>query len=87
MNPRLFILSAGNIEDIGFEQDYRDRNDRESVEDPSQSWNAITVGAYAESDDMSDADESFDSWTPIAPAGDISPVSRTSVFFSRYLAI
>lgn len=81
LNPRLFILSAGNIEDIGFEQDYRDRNDRESVEDPSQSWNAITVGAYAESDDMSDADESFDSWTPIAPAGDISPVSRTSVFF------
>lgn len=79
--PRLFILSAGNIEDIGLESDYRDGNDQKSVEDPAQSWNAITVGAYAESNDMSNADQSFKNWLPIAPAGDISPASRTSVFF------
>jgi len=78
---RLFILSAGNILDLAPNEDYRTRNDAEPIEDPAQSWNAITVGAYSSTDDMQEADPSFDGWVPIASRGDISPSSRTSVAF------
>lgn len=79
--PRLFILSAGNILDLTPGDDYRARNDDEPIEDPAQSWNAITVGAYANTDEMHEADSSFDGWIPVANRGDISPASRTSVIF------
>jgi Y4BN protein len=82
---RLFILSAGNIrENLSGcpKADYCVRNDEEPIEDPAQSWNAITVGAYSRHKDMKDADhEGFKDWTPVAEPGEISPASRTSVKF------
>ena len=82
---RLFILSAGNIrENLSGcpKADYCARNDEEPIEDPAQSWNAITVGAYSRHKDMKDADhEGFKDWTPVAEPGEISPASRTSVKF------
>ena len=94
---RLFILSAGNIRKnlSGCPgDDYRVRNDEEPIEDPAQSWNAITVGAYSRHNDMKGADnkhdnskgagsEDFDGWIPVAEPGEISPVSRTSVKFTE----
>ncbi|GHV48671.1 hypothetical protein FACS1894204_13050 [Synergistales bacterium] len=45
-NKRLFFISAGN-----FSQptpiDYPGANIIESVQNPGQAWNAITVGAYS----------------------------------------
>jgi hypothetical protein len=81
--PRLFVVSAGNIRDITVTDDHLERSDLEPVEDPAQSWNALTVGAYSAHDDMSGAPADFAGYQPIAPRGELSPISRTSVLFDR----
>lgn len=81
--PRLFVVSAGNIRDVRAEDDHLDRSDAESVEDPAQAWNALTVGAYAEYDSMVHAPDIFKGYVPIAPRGELSPTSRTSVSFDQ----
>lgn len=78
---RLFIISAGNIRDIVPTDEHLDRSDLEPVEDPSQAWNALTVGAYTDRDEMAGADSIFAGYTPLAPRGELAPVSRTSVVF------
>jgi hypothetical protein len=80
LTKRLFLLSAGNIDD--FEDDHLARCDLEPIEDPGQAWNAITVGAYTELTEIDRAEEGYDGWTPIAPHGELSPYSRTSVLFN-----
>ena len=80
-HPRLFLISAGNILGIDARDNHLDRSDLEPVEDPAQAWNALTVGAYSERDDMSGAPHLFAGYTPIASRGELSPVSRTSVMF------
>lgn len=80
-NRRLIILSAGNIADDLTPEDHLTRNDLEPVDDPAQAWNALTVGAFTERVDIIDPD--FADYTPIAPAGELSPRSRTSVIWDR----
>lgn len=82
-HPRLFVVSAGNIRDLHPEDDHLDRSDVELVEDPAQSWNALTVGAYSPHDDMAGAPTDFVGWVPVAPRGELAPTSRTSVSFDR----
>lgn len=75
---RLIVLSAGNVHGGSINrQDYPDRNVVEPIENPAQSWNALTVGAYTEKNAI--ADPSFDGWKAIAPKGGLAPSSRTSV--------
>jgi hypothetical protein len=74
---RLIILSAGNIAVDLTLGDHLVRNDVEPVDDPAQAWNALTVGAFTEKVDI--IDPTFAGWQPIAPAGELSPRSRTSV--------
>jgi hypothetical protein len=81
--PRLFVISAGNIRDVQANDDHLDRSDAEAVEDPSQSWNALTVGAYAEHDAMDHAPDIFRGYVPVARRGELSPTSRTSVSFDQ----
>lgn len=81
--PRLFVVAAGNIRDVAATDDHLARSDLEPVEDPAQSWNALTVGAYSAHDEMSGAPAGFAGYVPIAPRGELSPVSRTSVVFDR----
>lgn len=78
---RLFVVSAGNVR--VWEDDYLTRSDLEPIENPAQAWNALTVGAYTELDTMIGAHPSFAGWTPLAPHGELSPFSRTSVAFNR----
>lgn len=78
---RLFVLSAGNVSQV--DATYLDRCDVEPVEDPAQAWNALTVGAYTDLVDVASAGSDFADWTPVAPPGDLSPFSRTSVAFQR----
>lgn len=75
---RLIIVSAGNT-DKNFRRDYPTSNDTDGVHDPGQSWNALTVGAYTEKTDIFHPD--FNGWRPIAPPGDLSPASTTSVIW------
>jgi len=80
-NPRLIILSAGNIRDDLMPAEHLVRNDIEPIDDPAQAWNALTVGAFTEKVDITDA--TFVGYVPVAPAGDLSPRSRTSVAWNR----
>lgn len=81
--PRLFVVSAGNIRDVRASDNHLARSDLEPIENPSQAWNALTVGAYSEHDHMGSAHVAFAGYRPIAPRGELSPVSRTSVVFNR----
>lgn len=78
---RLILLSAGNIREGLSKADYPSRNEIESIENPAQAWNAITVGAYTEKATLTDP--SFAGWEPVAPVGDLSPASRTSLTWER----
>ncbi|TWT93352.1 S8 family peptidase [Stieleria varia] len=73
---RLLIVSAGNLrEDIG--KNYPHENYVSSIEDPSQSWNALTVGGYTKLAWMQE--EGLEGYAPIAKSGLLSPSSRTSL--------
>jgi len=74
---RLIIISAGNIGQDFYANDYPDLNDIELIEDPGQAWNALVVGAYTEKVNITHP--AFQGWQPVAPYGDLSPRSRTSV--------
>jgi hypothetical protein len=76
---RLFVLSAGNIEGPILERDHICRSEVEPVHDPAQAWNALTVGAFTDKAVITDA--GWDGWSPVAPRGDLSPWSTTSVVF------
>jgi len=78
---RLIVLASGNIRNGITRGSFPDRNDTEPVENPAQAWNALTVGAYTEKVVMTDP--TFEGWQPIAPAGELSPCSRTSVIWDR----
>jgi len=78
---RLFLLSAGNVQ--SFERDFLSRSDVEPVEDPSQAWNGLTIGAHTELVAIDPSETAFNGWTALAPHGELSPYSRTSVLFHR----
>ena len=73
---RLFIISAGNNLDIVANLDYWDQVTLSEIEDPGQSWNALTVGAYTEK--TSNDDPRFEGWSPFSSNGDVAPMSRSS---------
>ena len=78
---RLFILSAGNIEPGNMQDDHLGRSDLEPVHDPAHAWNALTVGACTEKSTI--RDPAFWGYSPLAPPGDLSPWSTTSVMFQE----
>lgn len=73
---RLFVISTGNVSNLDVA--HLDRSDVEPVHDPAHAWNALTVGAYTEKATLG---ENWEGWSPITPAGDLSPWSTTSVSF------
>jgi hypothetical protein len=78
--PRLFIISAGNNTTISPAVDYWDQLHLAEIDDPAQAWNAITVGAYTEK--TTNDNPQFDGWSPLAVPGDLSPTSRSSVYWA-----
>ncbi|MBU2550746.1 MAG: S8 family peptidase, partial [Proteobacteria bacterium] len=74
--PRLVVTSAGNIDKPDAWADYPASNSTDGVHDPGQAWNALTVGAYTELTNITEADA--DGYQPIASAGGLSPFSTTS---------
>ena len=57
--------------------EYPNANILHCVENPGQSWNALTVGAYTKN--ITIEDEEFSGFSPVADVGDLSPYSSTSV--------
>ncbi len=56
---------------------YPDHNHTHGVEDPAQSWNAVSVGAFTEKTTIHSGE--YRDWKPVANAGQLSPASRTSI--------
>lgn len=84
-NPEsLLLVSAGNVdrsEGVGYPE-FLWIN---SVKDPAQSWNALTVGAFTEKIMIDDAE--YEGRQIVAPRGGISPFSRTSRMWDKNMLI
>lgn len=78
---RLFVVSAGNVEYDRLVAAHLDRSDIEPVHDPAQAWNALTVGASTEKAVITHS--AWNGWSPVAPPGNLSPWSTTSVPFQE----
>ncbi len=77
---RLVILSGGNVPaEVDFTRVFP--VDHYTIEDPSQAWNALTVGGYTDLIDV--RERGYETWTPMASAGELSPHSRTSTTWSE----
>ena len=76
-NPRLLIVSAGNVQSLNEWSRYPDSNDTDGIHDPAQAWNVLTVGACTDLVRITEPDTS--GYSPIAPQGGLSPFSTTSL--------
>ncbi|MBG9375420.1 S8 family peptidase [Panacibacter sp. DH6] len=80
---RLFIVSAGNVKSLGEWNAYPASNLLCSIQDPAQSWNSLTVGAYTEKTAI--LDTSFNGHSALAPLRGLSPFSTcSSLWESRW---
>jgi hypothetical protein len=79
-NKKMFIISAGNTGGSVNWVNYPDDNKTNEIHDPGQSWNALTVGSYTEKVKITDT--AMSGFSPIAPAGGLSPFSTTSAMWS-----
>ena len=79
---RLICVSAGNVNPVN-RSDYTALNETGSIEDPGQSWNALTIGAFTQKDSLQDEHGNLlTDWECIAPKGGLSPTSCTGVMWS-----
>lgn len=75
---RLFFVSAGNVEPNELiHSEFPNSSILHGVESPGQSWNALTVGAYANHIEISNSN--YKHFRPVADVGQLSPYSSTSV--------
>lgn len=74
-SKNLILVASGNLE---FNQiaNYPNENKNESIHDPGQSWNAITIGAMTNKNYIDQG--KWPNFQPIAPIGSLSPASTTS---------
>lgn len=73
---KLIFISAGNVREMDEWRDYPTSNRMRTVQNPGQSWNAITVGAYTKKAAI-DAVK-YAGANPVAPTDGLSPFSSTS---------
>lgn len=76
--PRLVVVSAANVDH--YRDEHLEESDLSPIEDPGQSWNALTVGAFTNLD-QAPSDPTFRGYQALAPKGELSPHSRTSLLF------
>ncbi len=74
---RLLILAAGNVANFNQITSYPVNQETDSIHDPGQSWNALTVGAYTTLTDITDP--SLNDYQPLAQSNQLSPFSTTSL--------
>lgn len=73
---RLLIVSAGNADPASYAQ-YPASQFTDSIHDPAQSWNALTIGAYTNLDIIQEP--TLQGYCPVAPKDGLSPFSTTSL--------
>ena len=81
-NPRLLVVSAGNVNDNNAWSQYPQSNDTDGIHDPAQAWNVLTVGAYTDLVRITEPDTS--DYAPVAPKGGLSPFSTTSLTWQAH---
>lgn len=74
-NKRLIIVSVGNINYLTKDYVYFETNLLSKIEDPAQSWNCLSIGAYT---DLVKHD-----FKVVAPVGGLTPSSRTSSIWTK----
>ena len=74
--PRLFVISAGNANNSVTQNHNQNDNSINSIQDPGQSWNALTVGASTKLVQLSEGRRN--TYDPVAPEGGLSPLTTTS---------
>ncbi|MCG2612668.1 S8 family peptidase [Terrimonas sp. NA20] len=80
--PQLMIVSGGNVNYMQAHidaQHYNSYNLLESIHDPSQSYNALTVGSYTRMDRIDQT--IWPNVTPLANNGHMSPSNSTSLLW------
>lgn len=77
-STRLILVSTGNVS--AFKSNHLEESDTAAIQDPGQAWNALTVGAYTELT-TAPTDPQYHGWDALAPVGELSPHSRTSLLF------
>ncbi len=78
---RLIIVSAGNTT-IEERHNYPNSNMSDfGIHDPGQAWNSITVGSYTEKGHLDPSE--FPDWKLVAPPGDLSSCSSTSMTWQK----
>jgi hypothetical protein len=80
-SQRLIIVSGGNIRSEEIWKNYPDSNFKTTIENPAQSWNALTVGAYTEKVKVND--DNYNDYTLLANTGELSPYSTTSIGWDK----
>jgi hypothetical protein len=78
---RLIIVSAGNT-DPAQRRHYPHSNMTDSIHDPAQAWNALTVGGYTDKINIDPV--KYPGWRPLAIRGDLAPCSCTSSTWSSW---
>ncbi len=80
---KLILISAGNIKnyypDLNDLNDYPHINYTSSVQNPAQSWNALTIGAFTQK--VLVKDDRYAEYKALANLGELSPHSTTSLFW------
>ena len=77
---RLLVIATGNVD--SYQPDHRLESDTSGIEDPAQSWNALTVGAHTNLVTVP-TDPEYAGWKAMAGEGELSPHSRTSLPFGK----
>lgn len=73
---RLMVVASGNADTNNWAQ-YPYSNTTDSIQDPAQSWNALTVGAYTNLHEITDT--TLLGYRTLAKRGELSPFSTTSI--------
>lgn len=73
--PQLMLVSAGNVR-INNASEYPDKNFYETVHDPGQAYNALTVGSFTAKDRIDI--QKWPGWEPMARNGEMAPSNSTS---------
>ena len=81
---RLIIVSAGNTscKEMDENESYKEAVINHSVENPGQSWNALTVGAFTEKTSLSD-DPLYKNYVPLVEKGGYSPYNSSSLLWDN----
>lgn len=80
-NKKIMLISVGNVTNFEQMANYPECQLTDSIHDPAQSWNSISVGALTELDLLTDED--FSDFTPVASKNQLSPFSTTSYLWSE----